>query len=518
MKPVGYSFLNSYYTLTLPKLGLEVYQDPNSDKGYTQTFGASNRKVLSKFNGISESPYEQMVAAIKHQGIRLHFFAAIFKVVDVVEFTNFIQQKPNSKYNRVLWYLYEWITDKKLELPDLKSGNYINLFEDEFYYTVHNGEKDKRTKVINNAIGTRDFCPTVRKTPHIKELAKINVYETAYAEVQKLGEYLSADVLSRSINYLYTKETKSSTEIEREKPDKQKMQRFLNSLKNIGLFALDKSKLIDVQNQIVEDSAKATDYRTCEVYVGSTIQRFGFIDEDVHYIGAKAEHVHSMMDGLFKTHERLMLDNNMPALIHATVISFGEVYIHPFDDGNGRIHRYLIHDVMKQREPEHKFIIPISAAILKNTAKYDQVLESISKPLMSMLRYDLDSENNNTVVIHNDIDYMYRYPDYTEHVQFVYEMMNAAISTELVEEIALIITFDEIKKSINKIADIPNAQLDKIVGIIINGKGVVSKSKQAFVNQYIDKNRLETVQQQATSIISYIEKTIKIDVQKMMSK
>lgn len=518
MKPVGYSFLNSHYTLNLPKLGSEVYQDLNADKGYNQTFGASSRKVLSKFSVISDSPYEQMVAAIKHQGIRLHFFAAIFKSVDVTEFTAFIKHKPNSKYNRVLWFLYEWLTDKTLELPDLKSGNYINLFEEDFYYTVQNGAKDKRTKVINNAIGTRDFCPTVRKTKQIKNLAKINVYDTAYAEVQKLGEFLSADVLSRSINYLYTKETKSSTEIEKEKPDKQKMQRFLNSLKNVGLFALDKFKLIDVQNQIVEESAKATDYRTCEIYVGSTIQRFGFMDEDVHYIGAKAEHVHSMMDGLFKTHERLMLDNQMPALIHAAIISFGEVYIHPFDDGNGRIHRYLIHDVMKQREPEHKFIIPISAAILKNTVKYDQVLESISKPVMSMLRYDLDSENNNTVVIHNDIDYMYRYPDYTEHVLFVYEMMNAAISNELVEEIGLIIAFDEIKKAINKIADIPNIQLDKIVGIIINGKGMVSKNKQAFVNQYLDKDRLDTVQQQAQSIIDFIEKTIHIDVQKMMSE
>ena len=66
-----------------------------------------------------------------------------------------------------------------------------------------------------------------------------------------------------------------------------------------------------------------------------------------------------MMEGLLKTHERLMIDSVVPALIHVTAISFGEVYIHPLDDGNGRIHRYLIHDVMKQRKSEHKFIIPI---------------------------------------------------------------------------------------------------------------------------------------------------------------
>jgi Fic family protein len=137
------------------------------------------------------------------------------------------------------------------------------------------------------------------------------------------------------------------------------MKRFLNAIKNVGLFELTKEKLIDLQNKIVEENTRATDYRVDEIYVGSTIHRLGGIDEDVRYIGAFPKHVPSMMQGLLKTHERLMIDSAVPALIHATVISFGEVYIHPLEDGNGRIHRYLINDVMKQREPEHKFIIPI---------------------------------------------------------------------------------------------------------------------------------------------------------------
>lgn len=91
--------------------------------------------------------------------------------------------------------------------------------------------------------------------------------------------------------------------------------------------------------------------------------------------------------------------------------------IHPFDDGNGRIHRYLINDVLKQREPEHQFIIPISAAILKNTARYDQVLEQVSKPILAMLDWELDTENGNKVIINNDINFMYRYPDYTEQFE-----------------------------------------------------------------------------------------------------
>ncbi|WP_436245878.1 Fic family protein [Mesorhizobium amorphae] len=37
---------------------------------------------------------------------------------------------------------------------------------------------------------------------------------------------------------------------------------------------------------------------------------------------------------------------NLDAVVAAAIFAFGFVYIHPFEDGNGRIHRYLIHHVL----------------------------------------------------------------------------------------------------------------------------------------------------------------------------
>lgn len=518
MNPIGYSYLNKHYKLLLPKLGIEVYHDINAEAEHTVDYGASKRKIIPVTRKYKDCPYEQMLEAIKYQGIRLHFFAMIFKKCNISEFTFFITEKPNSKHTRVLWFLYEWLTDKKLNIPDLKSGNYVNLFEDKFYYTLKNGVKNKRTRIINNAIGTKDFCPTVRKTPEILRLANIDVYETAWAKMQKLGEQISADHIGRSINYLYSKETKSSTEIEKESPDRQKMQRFLKAIKNAGYFELTKEKLIDLQNKIVTGEYEADDYRKGEIYVGSVINHYNFADEDVHYVGPLAKHVPNMMQGLLDTHDNLMTDNLVPSLIHASIISFGEVYIHPMVDGNGRIHRYLIHDVMKQREPIHEFIIPISASILKNQDKYDKVLDSISKPLMAILEYELDEKQNNEIKIKNDIDYMYRYPDYTEHVLFIYEMMQCAISNELIEEICLLIVFDYAKKSINSIADIANGTLDKIVSILISHGGVCSKSKLKFVTKHIDAKHLSVIESEICKLISSIKEKLEVDVVKVINK
>lgn len=516
MTPVGYTYLNQFYKLLLPKLNVEVFSDPSVTQISLVNFGASKRKVIPASGKMPESPYEHMCAAIKYQGIRLHFFAAIFKVIDVKEFTDFITQSPQARYNRVLWFLYEWLTDQELPIPPLSSGNYIKLFEDEFYYTLQDGQRCKRMRVINNAIGTRDYCPTVRKTKAIQQIAGIDVYESAYAKMQDFGDVLSTDVLGRSINYLYTKETKSSTEIENESPDKQRMQRFLNAIKNVGLFELNKHKLIDIQNQIVADRVKASDYRTNEIYVGSTIQRYGIYDEDVHYIGPLAKHVPGMMQGLLTTHENLMLDRTMPSLIHAAVISFGEVYIHPFIDGNGRLHRYLIHDVMKQRESTHKFIIPVSAAILRNSKRYDEVLESISRPTLAMIEYSFSEESQ--IIIHNDIDYMYRYPDFTEHVKFVYQMMETAVASELMEEICLLIFFDTIKDFINSSCDMPNKNIDNLVSLLLSNDGAVSKAKRSHVLQFIDEELLSSVETVAKDIIGKVKSKFSIDITEVMNR
>jgi len=294
------------------------------------------------------------------------------------------------------------------------------------------------------------------------------------------------------------------------------MQRFLNAIKNVGLFELNKHKLIDIQNQIVEERVKADDYRTHEIYVGSTIQRYTISDEDVHYIGPMAKHVPSMMAGLLATHENLMLDRSMPSLIHASIISFGEVYIHPFIDGNGRLHRYLIHDVMKQRETKHKFIIPVSAAILRNTQKYDEVLESISRPILSMIDYSFSDESQ--IVINNDIDYMYRYPDFTEHVKFIYEMMETAVSSELIEEICLIICFDTLKEYINSSFDIPNKNIDLLVSLILSNGGTVSKAKQSYVQQFIDPKLLPAIETVAKNIIEKVMSKFSVSISEIMNR
>ena len=46
---------------------------------------------------------------------------------------------------------------------------------------------------------------------------------------------------------------------------------------------------------------------------------------------------------------RRVLESRIDPVVAATVSSFAFVFIHPFEDGNGRIHRFLIHYMLSKR-------------------------------------------------------------------------------------------------------------------------------------------------------------------------
>ena len=113
--------------------------------------------------------------------------------------------------------------------------------------------------------------------------------------------------------------------------------------------------------------------------------------------------------------QRLRLD----PVIAAAVLAFGFVYIHPFEDGNGRIHRYLMHHVLARRGFNPPGIhFPVSAAILERIDEYRGVLESYSAQAAAACRMGADRHGNVRVL--NDTGDFYRFFDATPHAEFLF--------------------------------------------------------------------------------------------------
>src|SRR5687767_3410929 len=113
--------------------------------------------------------------ALKYEGIELGILKKLFEKLDVKEIIKLIAEGPTGQYSRKIWFLYEWLTDVQLEIPDLTTGNYIDLVDETIQYAYNGKETSKRHRVRNNLPGVKDFCPMIRKTALLEQYIDLDL-------------------------------------------------------------------------------------------------------------------------------------------------------------------------------------------------------------------------------------------------------------------------------------------------------------------------------------------------------
>jgi hypothetical protein len=468
-RAAGYAFLIEQWRLTVL---------PNWHTSLVSRTGA----LRSTFqNGLVESVYppsywpgdrigDHLEFALKYDGTNLGILSALFDEVAAEDIADWIRSKPTGKYARRIWFLYEFLTGRQLPLPDLTKGNYIELLEAERYYTTIPDRRVQRQRIINNLLGGRDFCPVIRRTEKLAAMEKIDLRKKCEAVVAAYPP----ELLRRALSYLYSKETKSSFEIEHIRPSASRAEKFVGLLEMAEQRDFcEKPLLIDVQNRIVDPRFRDTDYRKTQSYVGQAISHQKQI---VHYVCPKPEDISGLMDGLINAHG-LMKEGALPPVIHAAAISYGFVFLHPFEDGNGRIHRFLIHNILSLRGAVPKgLMFPVSAAMLKNPALYDHSLESFSVPLARLVEYDLDDLGRMSVP--GKTGRWYRYIDMTAQAEVLYDFVMLTIEHELMEELEFLASYDNVKQAIQEVVDMPDRLIDLFIQLCLQGDGRLSAKKR----------------------------------------
>jgi len=409
--------------------------------------------------------------ALKYDGTNLAILASLFQEVAEGDFLEYVRSKPTGKYARRLWFLYEFLTGKTLPLDNVKRGNYIDLLEPDEYYTVLPARQVRRQRINDNLPGDSRFSPMVRRTDTLRDFEMADLPRRCR---QVLSAY-SPELLKRALGYLYTKETKSSFEIEHIKPTSTRTERFVALLQLAEREDFcEKTQLIELESRIVDPRFRDSAYRSSQNYVGEAI---AWQKEKIHFACPKPEDLADLMEGLTAAHKR-MDTSDMSAVIHAAAIAYGFVFLHPFEDGNGRIHRFLIHNILARRgfTPEG-IMFPISASMLKNPADYDASLEAFSRHLMTLVEYSLDGEGRMTV--HNDTARWYRYIDMTPQAEALFRFIDQTIDRELARELAFLANYDETKKTIQEIVDMPDRKIDLFIRFCLQNNCRLSARKRA---------------------------------------
>ena len=485
LQPAGYQAL-------IEQNGLKVF--PHFRVSYVTTRGQGSSQVVS---GIEKHIYPksyipentltgQLEFALKYDGINLEILKAIFQVCEITELERYIKGQPTSKYARKLWFLYEYLMDDQLDIADVGRGNYVDLLDQAAYITCK-PVKSKRYRVNNNLLGTRELSPMVRRTAALDEYLSKQLGDYVKDVVAKYPE----EVVSRASQFLYLKETKSSFEIEREQPDQARTNRFVNVLQEAGQrMILDKQKFIDLQNTIVDPRFADTDYRLSQNYVGEALRGYR---EKVHYIGPRPNDVPSMMTGLLENISRMEASDVDP-VVQAAVAAFSFVFIHPFEDGNGRLHRFLIHQILTCNgfTPEN-IIFPVSAVMLADLRGYDACLECFSTQIMPLIEYNLDDDG--VLTVENETADYYRYFDATAMVEYLFSVIEKTIEEDFVDELNFIVAYSEAKIAIQSVVDMPDKMINLFIKICLDNKGKMSNAKRTRLFKMLSDDEIMQLEQ-----------------------
>jgi len=447
--------------------------------------GSINQVYGPKYAVSEDKPLPQIEFALKYDDLSLDFLKAVFALIDSTQVAAYIVATPNGRYARKIGFLYEFLVGRQLSQIKEVGGGYIDLLEPEKYITGRS-VKSQRWRINDNLLGTRNFCPIIRRTNTLSELLAKDIR----ALIEGLKDDFPDDIFRRAAAYLYTKETRSSYAIEKEKPSLNRMEKFISLLNRAGLRpseeVLSRDNLIMLQNIIVDPRFAASDFRNFQNYVGESLPNFQTL---VHYLCPPPSIVVSLMEGLCSVAGK---SAEAGAIIRAALLAFGFVFIHPFEDGNGRLHRFMIHDVLVHDGvvPEG-VIIPVSAHMLKNIRMYDQILENYSKPLMQRVKYSLS--DNGEAIIENplEVEGYYRYPDLTPQAIYLAETIDATLKEDMPEELLFLMRYDEAKKEIQDIVDMPDRDINLMLIFLHQNKGVFPKRRRDKFSKLNDEEILK---------------------------
>jgi hypothetical protein len=172
-----------------------------------------------------------------------------------------------------------------------------------------------------------------------------------------------------------------------------------------------------------------------------------------------------------------MRDDHVDPVLEAAATAFGFVYVHPFEDGNGRMHRCLIHHVLAERKfTPPGMVFPISSVMLDRIDDYRSTLQAHSGPLMPFIEWRPTPARD--VEVLNPTADLYRYFDATEAAEFLYSCVRRTVEQDLPREIDYLRRHDEAVRRIMDAVEMPDRVAETLVVFIRQNKGTLSKRRR----------------------------------------
>jgi len=480
---IGYSWLLHEFDL---KVHLRELCSVSEKRLASQKIQKNGWNVFDAQLSVEENAYAHLEFALKHETIDLLLLKSILIKFPKENLLENIKLNPKRILSKKIWFLYEFLLDKKLPLEDLPIGKYDDLLDKKKYITKSTPVKSQRHKLNNNLLGTAKMCPIIKRTAKLEELISADFS----SDISNVIGKVSQSLVRRAASFLLLSDSRASFEIEGEIPTKSRIENWGKILHEAGKTPLSIAEIERLHAILLEDSRfMKIGLRDDEVFLGDRDRENYPLPE---FIGARSKDLGELLHNWIELDIQLSSDEINP-IFHAVIIAFSFVYIHPLEDGNGRIHRYLIHHVLAQRNFYPKgMIFPISNVILQEIERYRDILVAHTSPLMNLIEWESTLSGN--VKILNETKDLYRFFNVTQSCEFIYESVEKTIKETLPEELLYLNSFDKAYEEINLMIEMPDNKIKSLITFILQNDGKLSKNKREKYYEKLTELEIERIE------------------------
>jgi hypothetical protein len=412
---------------------------------------------------------DHLTFALRHEDVDFLILKRVFEAVPRAEVEAIVRGAPTGALARRAWYLYETLTGHTLDVDDAPGAAAIDLLDPRGYFTGKS-RLSKRHRVRDNLLGAGRFCPFIRRTKALTEFLALDLAAKARETVGRTGPHMVA----HAAGFMLLADSRASFEIEGERPPRNRLERWGRAVLQAGKNRLTLDEIFRLQRILIEDTRFVrSGLRPDGVFLG---ERGHDGDPLPEFIGARPDNLNDLMGGLLEANER-MRDDGVDPVLKAAATAFGFVYVHPFQDGNGRIHRCLIHHVLAERKfTPPGMIFPVSSVMLDRIDDYRATLQAHSAPLMPFIDWRPTVERN--VEVLNETADLYRYFDCTGEAEFLYSCVRRTVEQDLPREIDYLRRHDEAIRRIMDAVEMPDRVAENLVMFIRQNNGVLPKNRR----------------------------------------
>ena len=423
---------------------------------------------------------------LKHEVPHFELLSRLFAACDAGEIAAWVTDEPTGQYARRAAFLFEFFTGRQLPLPSVIGGGYCDAIDAQDLVAANpdRAELNKRWRIRDNMPGTRAFCPMIVRSKAVTAALGLDVQALIHDLEVEFGE----ELLLRSAVWMTLRESRASFEIEGEADKTDRIQRFADVLaRRTGQgdqAPLDDVSLADLQREIlgVRTTVQSFGLRQSPVFVGEVVR----YQDIVHYVAPPPEDLADMLAGVQTFLDRT---RGQSPVMRSTVAAFGFVYIHPLADGNGRVHRFLVNDVLRRDGAvQDPMILPVSSLIASDASErraYDRMLDVVSRPLMRTLSETYRFAQASTVypdgIASNFVfdgaesaRHAWRYLDLTQHVAYMAEVIQRTVREDMLEESRYLRSHGRARAAIKEIVEMPDAQIDRVIRSVQSNRGDLS--------------------------------------------